>query len=106
MRGQCDTCGPREGSSHARGYGHHWRTYRLWWLSDHPYCGDRMDGYPGTGDSACASHGQQTLGTQVDHIRQVTGADDPSFFDSTGHQTLCRSCHQSKSQRDHHGAHR
>jgi 5-methylcytosine-specific restriction protein A len=34
--------------------------------------------------------------TDVDHIRRVSGADDPLFWDASNHQPVCHSCHSRK----------
>jgi 5-methylcytosine-specific restriction endonuclease McrA len=104
IRESCERCS-RTRSAHVRGYTKRWQHYRRWWLSVHPCCGDRSDGLPLTGDSACRAAGLSNAGTStralhVDHIEPVRGADDARFYDETNHQTLCRRCHSEKTRRE------
>ena len=111
-KGYCPACGTvreqRRGSAHARGYGSRWQKLSRWFRDEHPYCGDREDGQPDTGDSQCRTEGRYTTGTrraphEVDHVRPVTGRDDPMFFDVNALQTLCRTCHARKRQQESRG---
>lgn len=77
----------RRGSSSARGYASaDWRRKRAEWLAAHPYCSDPFHRH----------HGQQVRGIHVDHRRakRAGGADAAGNF-----QTLCASCHSSKTVR-------
>ena len=74
-------------SSGARGYGRRWQRYsqsRLW---ANPLC------------VQCQQAAQHT-----DHIQPVTGPDDPLFWDTTNHQSLCQSCHSKKTTQEVNGA--
>jgi 5-methylcytosine-specific restriction protein A len=81
----------RRGNATVRGYGFRWRQYRVWFLSQYPLC------------VHCEAQGIATLATEVDHIVPVTGADDPSFWETSGHQALCKSCHSTKTARENAG---
>jgi 5-methylcytosine-specific restriction protein A len=74
---------PREArpSSHKRGYTRRWQAYRLWYLATHPLC---------------ATPDCHQPAKQVDHVKAVTGPDDPLFWEETNHQALCHSCHSRK----------
>ena len=72
----------RRGSASKRGYGHLWRKLRKTILQRDDYlC------------VACKQAGRLTPATDVDHIisKAKGGTDDPSNL-----QSLCRSCHQTK----------
>ena len=66
-------------SAAQRGYGAGWREYRRVYLVTYP---------------DCAICGEKA--TDVDHIRPVTGRDDPAFWNQSNHQALCHSCHSRK----------
>lgn len=77
----------RRGTAAARGYASaDWRRKRSAWLEAHPYCADPDSRH----------RGQQVRGTHVDHRRakRVGGVDHAENF-----QTLCASCHSSKTVR-------
>jgi 5-methylcytosine-specific restriction protein A len=62
-----------------------WRKARRWFLYHHPYC------------KACDCRGVLRQAVAVDHIRPHRG--DPELFWDTGNwQSLCESCHNSKSR--------
>lgn len=106
----------QRGSSHQMGYGARWRAFTAWYraallrLDIAPLCGARLPGAPQTTDSLCAQRGRLTLGHVVDHIRPVTGPDDPSFYHPLAMQLLCDGrerggltgdgCHDRKRQRE------
>ena len=90
----------RRGSAASQGYGARWRHYRAWYLTEYPCCGDRADGAPRTRDSICQAIGRLRRAIVVDHVRPVTGPEDPSFFNEKAHQALCASCHNAKRQRE------
>lgn len=94
--------GSTRASSTARGYDRRWRNYRSRWLTDHPLCGDRLDG-SSSEHSICAKEGRTTVATDVDHIRRVTGRDDPLFWEPANHQSLCHACHSVKTQAEQTG---
>jgi len=48
--------------------------------------------------NACAACGRVTTALEVDHIRRHDG-DRRLFWDRTNLQALCRTCHQTKTQR-------
>lgn len=77
----------RRGSAAARGYASaEWRRARAEWLQAHPICADPFHRH----------RGRQVPGTHVDHRRakRAGGADEAGNF-----QTLCSSCHSSKTVR-------
>lgn len=76
---------PRETrpSAHRRGYGRRWREYALGFLMRNP---------------VCAECGRKAL--HVDHLRAVSGPDDPEFWLEENHRSLCPSCHSRKTVRE------
>jgi 5-methylcytosine-specific restriction enzyme A len=70
----------------ARGYDHRWHRYSASYRSTHPLC------------RPCQLEGRRSRTQAVDHIRPVTGPNDPGFWDPTNHQPICRSCHAVKTQ--------
>lgn len=73
----------RRMSSSKRGYDGKWRGARLSYLGKNPLC------------VACLSRGLVTAGTDVDHIVPHRG-DRQLFWDIANWQTLCHSCHSTK----------
>lgn len=71
-----------------------WRSFRDAWLREFPLCGDRPAG-PSAEHSACVEFGRVTPAAQVDHIEAVREGGD--HFDRSNIQSLCHSCHSSKS---------
>lgn len=69
------------GSSTARGYGPKWRRYRERFLIAHPWCVE------------CGR-----LATVVDHIEDHRG-DSALFWRPSNHQSMCASCHSTKTGR-------
>jgi 5-methylcytosine-specific restriction protein A len=94
------------GTASSRGYGARWAAYRQWYLHElirlhvprAALCGSRLPGAPETRDSECAQLGAIVAATVVDHIRPVTGPNDPTFYEPTAHQALCERCHNRKRQ--------
>jgi 5-methylcytosine-specific restriction endonuclease McrA len=70
----------RRGTATERGYGSRWARYRLQFLREHSVC-------------AC---GCGHAATDVDHIKPVSGPDDPLFWESGNHQALAHECHSRK----------
>lgn len=69
----------------ARGYcSAKWRRFRAAKLADDP---------------VCQSGGCPEPATDVDHIREVNGPNDPLFFERANVQSLCHSCHSKKTRR-------
>jgi 5-methylcytosine-specific restriction protein A len=77
----------QRGSSASRGYGHRWRKAREAYLRAHPLCAE------------CERHDRLTPATDVDHITPHRG-DMALFWDSTNWQSLCHTCHSSKTARE------
>lgn len=86
-------------SSHKRGYGHRWQKARKGWLRAHPLCGDRL-GEASAEHSECLQQARIGMGTDVDHIVPVQGPTDPLFWQPSNWQTLCHSCHSTKTSRE------
>ena len=89
------------GTTAERGYGSRWQRYRRWWLTRYALCGDRADGSVSP-HSRCRQAGRGVHATEVDHIVPVTGPDDPTFWQPSAHQSLCRRCHRTKTQQEQH----
>lgn len=70
-----------------RGYNSVWSRYSRGRLERFPECEE------------CGDPGDVT-----DHIKPVTGPDDPLFWDEQNHQTLCYSCHGQKTAAEVNGA--
>lgn len=71
-------------SSADRGYGAKWKRYSERFRKQHPWC------------RQCHLAGRRSPAELVDHIRPVTGPEDPMFWPPTNHQSLCRECHATK----------
>lgn len=74
-----------------RGYGRRWRNYSQQFRRENPLCG------------RCLAVGEVTPAECVDHIKPVTGSDDPNFWNPANHQSLCWSCHSIKTQTEDRG---
>jgi len=74
----------RRPSSGRRGYGRRWQTYSRGYLARNPLC------------VICARNGITRASEATDHIKPVTGPDDPLFWPESNHQALCWSCHSRK----------
>lgn len=66
-----------------RGYGSRWQKARKGWLHAHPLC------------VVCEAAGRVVPATDVDHIKPHRG-DMALFWDSSNWQSLCHSCHSTK----------
>lgn len=88
----------QRGTATQRGYGSRWSAYRLRFLDEYPFCGDKPRAATATQDSLCAKVGLLVKATVVDHIVPVTGPDDPTFYRPECHQALCERCHNVKRQ--------
>lgn len=64
-----------------------WQRLRLWKLREQPLC------------VACLHAGRTVPAKDVDHIREHSGLNDPLAWDSDNLQSLCHSCHSSKTGR-------
>lgn len=78
----------QRGTANERGYSARWAKYRKWYLSqpEHALC------------VRCLAEDPPRLSpaTQVDHIKPVSGPDDPLFWEPSNHQPLCETCHSRK----------
>jgi len=96
QKGYCAECAAKRpaaaydrqrGSAAKRGYGYRWQQYSKARLRRHPLC----VGYP------LGMHGERVvMATQTDHIIAVRGPGDPLFWATDNHQSLCDTCHSSK----------
>lgn len=77
-------CDKERGTAAKRGYGGRWQRYRIMFLRKNPLCAE------------CQRQGRITPAKHVDHIKAVSGADDPLFWEPSNHQGLCHSCHSAK----------
>jgi len=68
-----------------RGYGWQWRRFAKAYLQCNPWCVDPEGVHP-----------RRQLVQHCDHIKPVTGADDPLFFEEINVQGLCIACHNRK----------
>jgi 5-methylcytosine-specific restriction protein A len=71
----------RRGTVAQRGYNARWTRFSRAYRASHPLC------------VLCTAEGRTTLSAHVDHIRPVSGADDPGFYDPANLRALCRACH-------------
>ena len=99
-RGAVDRARGQRGGPRTQGYTSRWDRYSRAFRTRYPVCGDRPPGYSWTGDSVCVP---RTLADVVDHIRRVTSATDPGFYDVANHQALCHACHNRKRQHESRG---
>ena len=90
----------QRGNANQRGYGHRWRVYCKTFKIVHPLC----EGYT-KDESGQPVHavGCGYATEHVDHIKAVTGPDDPLFWEPTNHQGLSGRCHASKTVREDKG---
>ena len=86
-RASMKTFDATRGNSGARGYGVKWRKARLTYLNSHPLC------------VACLKQDRVVAATEVDHIVPHRG-DMRAFWKSGNWQSLCKSCHSSKTARE------
>ena len=64
-----------------------WKRVRNWYIHEHPMC------------ESCAARGEVAMGRVVDHIKPIKNGGAP--LDHTNLQTLCYSCHNSKTFAEH-----
>lgn len=74
--------GSSNGGATARGYTYRWEQYRKRYLQQHPLC------------VYCEREGRVTAANVVDHIEPHQG-NQSLFWDSSNHQSLCKTCHDS-----------
>ncbi|MDE2426738.1 MAG: HNH endonuclease [Elusimicrobia bacterium] len=73
-------------TAHQRGYTRRWSAYSKHRLRQHPLC-ERCGG----------------LANVTDHIEPHDGEDDPRFWDTRNHQSLCKRCHDTKTATEDRG---
>lgn len=78
----------RREAAHKRGYDHTWKDLRDAYLARHPLC------------EHCEVQGRVEAATEVDHKRPFNGKGDPLRLDWNNLQSLCHSCHVSKTHKD------
>lgn len=76
------------GTAASRGYTARWQRYRRQYLAKNPLCAE------------CERQGRLRAATDVDHIKAVTGPNDPLFWDPENHQGLCHECHSRKTAKE------
>ena len=81
----------KRGTAAQRGYGARWARYSKRYREQNPLCADCL----ALGILTSVEHGGH-----VDHIKAVSGPDDPNFWNADDHQSLCRSCHSAKTARE------
>lgn len=70
-------------TNHAKMYNYQWSKVRKQFIKEHPLC------------KACLEEGKVTAAEQVDHIIPHKGS-EKLFWDSGNWQSLCASCHSTK----------
>lgn len=74
-------------SASRRGYDNRWKKLRDAYIQHMPLC------------EHCAGRGVTTRAREVDHVQPFDGVGDPLRLDWTNLQSLCRSCHATKTAR-------
>lgn len=85
-----------ERNAFQRGYDKRWQRLSREHLRKHPLCGDRAEGAPVTTDSQCRAAGRIVAANVTDHIQPHRG-NERLRLDQRNFQSLCFSCHGSKS---------
>lgn len=78
------------GSSHSRGYGSDWQAVRE----------KHLNGFRNQECAHCRLKGRRTPAWDVDHIIPHSGRGDPKRLDPNNLQTLCKSCHATKTAKE------
>lgn len=84
-RRQYDT---ERGTAAERGYDSRWAEYSRLYRIENPLCVE------------CLKEDRVTPSEHVDHIKPVSGPDDPLFWDPANHQALCAHHHRVKSAKE------
>ena len=74
----------QRGTATQRGYDSRWAEYSRLYRKEHPLC------------VMCEAEGRIVVSEVVDHIKAVTGPDDPLFWEPSNHQALCLFHHSQK----------
>lgn len=77
--------------SRDRGYDRNWEKLRDRFIAENPIC------------KHCESAGRVTPATEVDHISPFMGVSDPLRLAWDNLQSLCHSCHVTKTHREQKG---
>lgn len=88
-------------SAFARGYTKRWTRTAKAFRARYPLCGMRPEGQRPV-MSACYLEGRTTAATQTDHVVPHRG-DPLLFWDPQNWQSMCNSCHSSKTQHEEDG---
>jgi 5-methylcytosine-specific restriction protein A len=72
------------GSAAERGYSSRWNNYSRLYRKKNPLC------------ATCLKDNRVTPSEHVDHIIPINGPNDPLFWLPSNHQSLCKSCHSTK----------
>lgn len=86
-KGQAQRYDKERGTAASRGYNARWAAYSRRYRKENPLCVD------------CLARGVLTSvehGGHVDHVKAVSGPDDPLFWEPSNHQSLCQPCHSAK----------
>jgi 5-methylcytosine-specific restriction protein A len=81
----------QRGTAAERGYDNEWAKYRRGYLTEHPLCVE------------CEKEGKYAAAIIVDHIKAISGQNDPLFWEASNHQGLCRKHHGIKTARENGG---
>jgi 5-methylcytosine-specific restriction endonuclease McrA len=102
-RRPCPVCGTlttggrcarhRRPSAAARGYDAEWAALARAWLTQYPWCGQRLGGVWHVEHSYCARRGEKVPARVVDHIQPLP---DGPRLDLFNLQSLCVSCNRRK----------
>lgn len=102
VRGRCPRCTKARQSEKdaarpspaARGYDTQWSDFSQRWLSQFPWCGQRVDGQLHAQDSRCVQDGRRVYAEVTDHI--VALRHGGRRFDRANLQSLCGACNRRK----------
>jgi 5-methylcytosine-specific restriction endonuclease McrA len=102
IRGKCPRCAPlqarardqaRPGAT-ARGYDTQWAEFSQKWLSQFPWCGQRIDGRLHADHSRCVQDGKRVYAECTDHITALRAGGRK--YDRGNLQSLCTACNLRK----------
>lgn len=76
------------GTASQRGYTSAWARYSRAYRRKNPLC------------VMCQAEGRLRVADHVDHIKAVSGPDDPLFWEPSNHQSICISHHSQKTAKE------
>ena len=79
------------GTASSRGYNSKWNAFSKIYRRNNPLC------------VICLADKKLTATYCVDHIKPISGPDDPEFFNEDNLQALCLSCHSKKTAEENCG---